>query len=82
MTVSEFISLHNAARPGSTYFATAEMKMFGDTIGNYTIIEHAACYELARKKPVKYGLRTSHFFDKDTFQKAQESCTQQPKEPT
>lgn len=78
MTAAEFIALHDAAQPNSTYFARAEMRMFGDTVGNYTIIEHDTCYELARKKPVKYGLHTSHHFDKHTFQKISAPITKEP----
>lgn len=67
MTPAEFISLHNSVQPDSTYFGRDEMRMFGDTVDNYQIIEHDTCFELARKQPVKYGLQTSHYFGRGTL---------------
>ena len=75
MTPSEFKQLYQIAQPDNTYFGRDEMKFFGDTMGNYKIIVHDSCYELARKRPVKYGLHTSRFFDKTTFNHADNPTT-------
>lgn len=59
------------------YFFTREtMKFFGDTMKNYgvrsaTVQTYSGrtveVWELYRKRPVKHGLRMSHYFDKQTF---------------
>ena len=64
--------------PCSLFFARKTMKFFGDTMANYGVrakpvtvvtsrgIEHT-CWELYRRKPVKFGDRDSVFFDTTTF---------------
>jgi len=62
---------------GSHFFDRENMKFFGDTMTNYGVRsaviktytgETAICWELYRKRPVKYGLKTSAYFDKRTFE--------------
>lgn len=60
---------------GSTYFSKENMKFAGDTMSNYGVrvvaVDKAGwttpdmVYELYRKKPVKYGLQNSAFFDEN-----------------
>lgn len=61
---------------GSHFFDHKSMKFFGDTMKNYgvtsatiTILggEVVECWELFRRRPVKYGLNTSAYFRKDNF---------------
>lgn len=59
------------------YFTRKTMKIFGDTMKNYgvrtaNVIENITekkveCWELFRKRPVKMGLKSSAYFDKETF---------------
>ena len=62
----------------SHFFDRDTMKFFGDTMANYGVREtkidtyreeSVEVYELYRRKPVKYGLQSSHYFDKKTFKK-------------
>lgn len=52
---------------GSYFFTRKTMSFFGDTMKNYGLITHIDCYEVYRKHPVKHGLDTSTFFNKETF---------------
>ena len=57
-----------AVRPDSHFFFFFTMKFFGDTMSNYGVRSHDAnTWELYRKKPVKYGLKQSTYFDKQTL---------------
>jgi hypothetical protein len=67
MTFSELKYQHELNNPGSFYFTVDTMRFFGDTIANYGVLTHDDSYELHRKKPVKHGLTTSRFFNKETF---------------
>lgn len=49
------------------FFDYKTMRFFGDTMRNYGVRDAGDCWELYRKRPVKYGLRTSAYFDKQTF---------------
>lgn len=63
------------AQTGSNFFDRASMKFFGDTMANYgcrsavidTYDGPVAVWELTRRRPVKHGLATSAYFDKETF---------------
>lgn len=67
MTPSRLKAKHLENHPTSHFFDRDTMGFFGDTMKNYAVTEHADAYELRRKRPVKYGLMTSTFFTKDTF---------------
>lgn len=63
---------------GSYFFTRETMSFFGDTMSNYrvrsaTVIDHfnkkVECWELWRKRPVKYGECSSAYFDKQTFER-------------
>ena len=68
----------NVKATGSHFFSHRTMKFFGDTMKNFgvrstTIInqynnESVEVWELWRKRSVKHGLSSSHFFDKNTFE--------------
>lgn len=51
------------------YFARDTMKFFGDTMKNYGVRDAGDCWELWRKNPVKHGLQSSAFFNKQTFER-------------
>ena len=51
------------------FFTRNTMKFFGDTMKNYGCRDAGDIWELYRKRPVKYGLNTSAYFDKDTFKR-------------
>ena len=50
------------------FFTRKTMKFFGDTMANYGVRDAGDAWELHRKRPVKHGLKTSHYFDKVTFE--------------
>jgi hypothetical protein len=58
------------------FFTRKTMKFFGDTMRNYGVSKTTintnyenglAVYRLYRKSPVKHGLKTSAYFDAETF---------------
>jgi hypothetical protein len=61
------------------FFDRETMRFFGDTMKNYAVRqpreihtrtgEKVLAYELMRKKPVKFGKKSSAFFDANTFQR-------------
>ena len=62
----------------SYFFTRKTMSFFGDTMRNYGVCESVITtysgekvevWELYRKRPVKHGLQSSHYFRKDTFEK-------------
>ena len=79
MTPSEL--KYEVEKTNSVFFTRASMSFFGDTMKNYGVRQTEVSlpsadrtgvyvdtvYELYRKKPVKYGLRKSVFFDRFTF---------------
>lgn len=65
---------------GSYFFAGRTLRFFGDTMSNYVLSNKPVtintysenkvkCWELRRKKPVKYGLDTPAYFDVKTFER-------------
>lgn len=56
--------------PRGHFFDPKTMRFFGDTFENYGVRELEKYYELFRKKPVKNGLKSSAYFDKETFKRA------------
>ena len=72
MTPSELKTNILVHDPGSHYFDRKTMQFFGDTMRNYGVrkaeIEGVAVWELYRKRPVKYGLKSSAFFRVTDFQ--------------
>lgn len=54
---------------GGTFFSRDSMKFSGDTMANYRVKyrKDLDLFELIRKKPVKFGLTKSAFFDPLTF---------------
>lgn len=66
-TASQFRAFFEDAHPNSHFFTRENMKFAGDTMANYKLIIHADSYELARRKPVKHGLKASAYFDKLTL---------------
>jgi hypothetical protein len=54
---------------GSFFFTRDSMKFFGDTMANYGVRSNGNNWELWRKKPVKYGLTESAYFDKLTYKR-------------
>lgn len=68
----------NVKEKGSYFFDRLSMKCFGDTMQNYAVCtatvnthtrENVLVWELYRKNPVKYGLQSSCYFDKETFKR-------------
>jgi hypothetical protein len=74
MSPSELKQNYLTNNPNGLFFNAKNMKFAGDTMMNYGV-RHAAinggveCWELYRKRPVKHGLQTSAYFDKQTFKK-------------
>lgn len=58
---------------GSHFFDRKTMKFFGDTMKNYgcrtEMVKGVECWELYRKRPVKYGINNSSYFDKQTLKR-------------
>ena len=78
MTKSELRAAVKAT--GSHFFDRGTMKFFGDTMANYAVSSKPVevethtrgkvlCWELRRKRPVKYGLTDSAYFEVGTFAK-------------
>jgi hypothetical protein len=76
MTPSEL--KYNIERSGNNpyFFTRKTMSFFGDTMRNYgvrntTIKDREGqtipVWELYRKRPVKHGLKSSHYFRQDDF---------------
>ena len=69
MTSSEL--KYNVEKTDSYFFTRKTMKFFGDTMRNYGVRSYDAnTWELYRKRPVKHGLCSSAYFDKQTFERA------------
>ena len=69
---------YNVEQTGSYFFTRDSMKFFGDTMKNYGVCsatvstatrQDIECWELYRKHPVKNGLQSSSYFDKNTFER-------------
>lgn len=76
MTPSNLKYLYEINNPDGHFFDRQTMKFFGDTMANFgcrrtTIAlelwaggaQDVSCWELYRKRPVKHGLQSSHYFD-------------------
>jgi hypothetical protein len=68
MTPSELKRNVEQSELGEFFFTRKTMGFFGDTMANYGVRDAGDSWELHRKKPVKYGLQSSHFFKKLTFE--------------
>lgn len=75
-TASQLKALVEGSNPSSKFFTHTNMKFAGDTMANYGVRgatitnlqgEQVGVWELYRRKPVKYGLQKSAYFDKLTF---------------
>lgn len=82
-TVNDLIAAVDAT--GSYFFSPDSMKFFGDTRSNYKLRSkngkpvavfvntrkqaNIKCYALERRKPVKHGLKTTAYFNMDTFER-------------
>jgi hypothetical protein len=74
MSPTELKQNYLTHNPDGLFFCKENMKFAGDTMQNYGV-RHAGinngveCWELYRKRPVKHGVQTSAYFDKQTFEK-------------
>lgn len=77
MTKSELKS--RVDETGSHFFDHDSMRFFGDSMANYTVSgpkpivdSRKRCrlvFELARRRPVKNGVKSSAYFDAETFER-------------
>lgn len=56
------------------FFTRETMRFFGDTMRNYGVrhggdISGIKVWELYRKQPVKHGIQSSAYFDKETYKR-------------
>lgn len=75
-TASQLKTLVEGSNPSSKFFTRNNMKFAGDAMANYGVRsatitnlqgEKVEVWELYRRKPVKYGLQKSAYFNKQTF---------------
>lgn len=68
----------NVESTGSYFFTREAMSFFGDTMRNFGVRpgrlrrfsgDIVDVWELYRRQPVKHGLKDSHFFHMETFEK-------------
>jgi len=69
MTPSELKARILASGNNPHFFDYKTMRFFGDTMRNYGVRSVGDAWELYRKRPVKHGLKSSHFFSKSDFSK-------------
>ena len=67
MTPSELKYQLSLTTHAPYFFTRKTMDFFGDTMKNFGCRSAGDNWELYRKRPVKHGLKTSHFFNKQTF---------------
>ena len=67
MTPSELKSRYQANHPDGHFFDRKTMAFFGDTMRNYGVYDAVTHWALYRKRPVKHGVKTVHYFNKETF---------------
>lgn len=67
MTPSELKAKYLANNPEGFFFTRKTMAFFGDTMRNYGVRDAGENWELYRKRAVKHGLKTSHYFSKSDF---------------
>ena len=73
LSASALKNAYISANPDGHFFDRSSMRFFGDSMGNYGVKNYGMLnghdvWELYRKRAVKHGLKTSHFFDKQTFE--------------
>jgi len=76
MTPSELKYNYQRNNPSGHWFDRQTMTFFGDTMRNFGVRLKGNYWELYRKHPVKYGLKTSHYFSVDTFEEVSASRTE------
>ena len=76
-TASQLRSFIESSGTAPHFFDRTTMRFFGDTMANFGVrrvrfvLPNAATrhgFELYRKRPVKHGLQSSHYFDRETFE--------------
>lgn len=77
MRASELKAKVESANEDSKFFSRGNMRFAGDTMSNFGVrgplpfVTHLGdriqVYELYRRRPVKEGLRSSAYFNADTF---------------
>lgn len=74
-TASDLKYWHEKKNPDSYFFTRKTMRFFGDTVKNYGVRlivpadnPHRKYYELYRRRPVKFGVKSSAYFDAETFE--------------
>jgi hypothetical protein len=73
MTPSD-LKFHFETKQNNTlFFSRNNMKWAKDTMANYGVRDAGEYWELYRKRPVKMGLQTSHYFHKVTFEHISDS---------
>lgn len=87
MTITASELKYRVEATGSKYFTRENMRFAGDTMRNYGVRRIKAqtragdiieVYELYRKKPVKHGLKSSAYFNPDTYRCEFIECEVQP----
>lgn len=75
-TASDLKYWHETKNPDSYFFTRKTMKFHGDTMKNYGVRlvyvtgrDGRPVYELYRRRPVKFGIKSSAYFDAETFQR-------------
>lgn len=73
MTPSELKQKVEATGNNPYFFTRDTMRFFGDRMSNYgcrqATYKGVRCWELWRKRPVKHGLKSSHYFNMNTFER-------------
>jgi len=67
MTPSELKYNHLLNNPDSHFFDRKTMAFFGDSMRNFGVRRKGNNWELYRKRPVKHGLQSSHYFNVETY---------------
>lgn len=89
MTASDLKYHIEQSRLNPYFFDRKTMRFFGDRMSNYGVrkvtitariynddgctYEELQVWELYRKRPVKHGLRASHYFDMETYEEMHEA---------
>lgn len=68
MTASELKYLYQSHHSSGHFFDRKTLAFFGDTMRNFGVRNAGTHWELFRRRPVKHGLCSSHYFDKQTLQ--------------
>lgn len=78
MNASQLKNAYENNNPEGRFFTRGNMKFAGDRMTNYgvrktTVLDirdtSVDCFELYRKKPVKFGLQSCSYFDCQTFKR-------------